>query len=372
MDKIDSHPLGRNDPSPPLPPPPENGKVTLNTIQKIGAVPKTLKSPSASALSLGRYTPNEVLIPSGREYPDYSMLLLGGPGTGKTTMALTAERPIHVLDLDRKLDQLAGLVDMRGVTYQQFDRTLQGGNRIRVAQSPSPDSLKDGYDDSINPRVYNQVVETVNSLYDIADREGKLPFRTLVLDTMSRLSEHLQFYQLKLHKHAYMSQRDWGVFYINIAAFVNGLLGLPCNVIVCCHDTIWEDDATHEVNVSPAVPGKMSGQLAGFFAEVYYLLPKITAGKMSVDVLTHADRKYKVRSTMTDLIQVPADIGRIVRGDFRGQKAVLFQEEQKKLKLTSKGGKVTPKAEQDSLQTQDEIPDETPNEVTNSVEQNRR
>jgi len=285
------------------------------------------------------FNPKPVEIEEGKKYADYTMLLLGGVGSGKTTMALTAERPIYVMDVDNKLHLMAGIVDMSGVQYQQFPSNKKGRRKASIIVSPNPVKPGEGFVPS-HPNVWQDLIDTVESLHELYAREGKLPFRTLVLDTISRASEHLKEAILELLGYTAMTQRAWGDYYENRLRLIRDLTELPCNLVICCHDTIFQDDLTKEIVVQPAIPGKMATQIGGFLGEVYYMLPKIAKERMTVDVLTRSDSKYRLRSTMTDLVKVPADIERIVRGDFRGEKGKAFAEMLKMQLQANKGGKV--------------------------------
>lgn len=261
--------------------------------------------------------------------------LIGAPGCWKTSMALTAPKPIHILDVDGKFDQLVdtSYYDLADVTYQQFTSSLTGMSKISIAQAPSMKDISVGYDPTIRPRTYEEVIAAINGLYDILDRDGKLPFKTLVLDTISRLAEHMKTFIMYSHKHAVLGQHDWDTLLENYRRLMSGLMGLPCNIIVTSHDRIILDKEKRVISHNPALQGQFAEVFAGYFQEAYYMLPESVNGQMRVQCLTRATREYTVRSSLTELVKVPPDFQKIMRGDFRGEglkKLLAEQAERKK------------------------------------------
>lgn len=270
----------------------------------------------------------------------FTALITGGPGTGKTTMALTAPRPIHVIDVDRKMHLIPQGPHLKDVTYSQYDLTISGRKRITIASAPDAKNPSAGFDPSVDPKVYKQVVEELNTYIDMKERKVPFPFQTLVIDTGSRLGEHLEFLLKKLQAHDTMTISDWKMYINNWLELLNGLMslssykegeeewGCSCNIIMTSHESTFVDEITKEMRVLPAIPGQIGERIAGFFQESYYLVPKTEQNRMKVNVLTHADRKYSLTSQLTDIVEVPADFARILAGEFRGDKAEKYMENQ--------------------------------------------
>ena len=294
--------------------------------------PHVLSSPSSLTIP---NTPDPRLPDPRPHLQTFSALIVGPPGSGKSRMALTAPRPIHVLDIDKKMHQLDGLVDFTDVTYKQFPET--GRKRISVSSSPDMRDPGKGFDPTSDPRLYYSVTDEINSFYDILDKGGTLPFRTLVIDTISRLGEHLELLVMKLHHHDVLTISDWRTFLGNMLNLLNGLVDLPCNVVVTCHAKTEVDEITKAVRVLPGIAGQTAEKIGGFFQESYFLVPRLEGEEMKVDVLTRATSKYSLRTSLCDLSIVPADLTRIVQGDFRGENAKKILEERNKLK-EMKGG----------------------------------
>lgn len=269
----------------------------------------------------------------------FTAIVTGGPGTGKTTMALTAPFPIHVMDVDRKMHLLAA--DLTNVTYNQYDPTLTGRHKISIVSAPDVHKAEAGFDPQADPKVYQQVVNEINKYIDMKEQGIPLPFETLVIDTVSRLGEHLEVLTKKLQRHATMTITDWKTYMGNWLEFLNGLISLSsykpeedprcsCNIIVTSHETTYVDEITKEVRVLPAISGQTSERIAGFFQESYYLIPHIENNRMKVNVMVHADRKYRLTSQLSDFVIIPANFHRILDGEFSGECGKKWEEEQQR------------------------------------------
>lgn len=278
----------------------------------------------------------------------FTALITGSPGTGKTTMALTAPRPIHFLDVDRKMHLISSGVDLDQVTWSQYSSTFTGKKKILIRAARD---LKEPLGPDYDPRVFNEVVNEINSFIEMKENGDPLPFQTLVLDTATRLGEHLEALIKKMKGHVEISQPDWRDYLNNWIEFITGLISLSsigngasenpqcsCNIIVNTHDAISQDDLTKTMKILPAIPGQIAGRLGGFFQESYYLVPTIKDNRMTVDVLTHADSKYSLTSQLSDLVRVPADFRLILSGMFKGANADKWMKENEQRMGTSGGG----------------------------------
>ena len=113
-----------------------------------------------------------------QEGSHYMILVIGGVGSGKSTFATTATKPIHFLDLDRKFDQLSPSIDNTDITYQTFDPTLYGDFRILANFSQSREVVNTGYRQT-KPVAFTQVADAINEIYDMQENGEPIPFHTL-------------------------------------------------------------------------------------------------------------------------------------------------------------------------------------------------
>jgi hypothetical protein len=304
----------------------EHGTPSKPAIRS-GNLTATPKPPKRQAV---QYIParQESESPSSQRF---TACLIGAPGTWKTSMSLTAPKPIHILDVDGKFDQMTDTkyYDLGGVTYQQFTQSLTGVRGIIPIGRINQKDPTDGFDPRINPQGYPEFVATINGIGEEADANGgKLPFQTLVIDTFSRLIEHMKTYIIAQNKMLIPNQPIWDAYLTSCQNLINGIMGLPCNIIVTSHERLIEGD-TGQSRYVPAIQGQFADRFAGYFQECYYMIPYSKGGEMQVKCLTRATRTHSVRSSLTELKEVPADFRRILAGEFRGEKAAEYVRRQR-------------------------------------------
>ena len=268
-------------------------------------------------------------------------LLIGASGSGKSTMAASTytEGPVHFLDLDNKFGQLAPELLARypdgTFTFQEFRGTVTGNTKIKVIAAPDQTEPKKGYDVDARPMAYQKLLNTVNAYLDIVEKAEKrgidpqtvLPFKTIVLDSYTRLREHLRATIRKEQGHGIITMNDWGVVLDNDVAFIHGLLSLPVNCIVICHETPVYNKAGMLVKLTPAIQGQFKDTIASHFQEVFFLQAEANrdaATKNSIPTVHWAfgkpDAKLScARSSLTDFRRVPTDLGGIFAGKYRGE-----------------------------------------------------
>lgn len=281
------------------------------------------------------------------ERPKYiSVLLIGPIGSTKTSFAVSLPGRTHVIDVDHKMDQMidSRYVDLSRVTYQQYATSLTGTKKLFFATSPNLKKLDEGFIPNMRPVVAEKVFDTINGLYDLADmNQGNLPFDNLVIDSISRYSEHLKTYVVWKHRHAHPNQHDWDAILENWRRLLNGLSGLPCNLVVTCHEKmeyIEGISGTVELKYVPAIQGQFGQNLGGYFQEVYYMRPeKAKGGKMIVRLLTRSDSQHAARSTLTEIVKVPANFEKILAGEYRGEKGDEYMARLAAKKEVQAGGK---------------------------------
>ena len=270
-----------------------------------------------------------------------NILLIGASGSGKSTMAASAymEGPVHFLDLDNKFAQLSPeLLDRypKGkFTFQEFRGTVTGNSKIKVVASPDQSDPKKGFDMTARPKVYQSLLNTLNAYLDLVEKAQNagidpmtaLPFRTLVLDSYTRLREHLRATIRKEQGHAIVTQHDWGVILDNDVAFMQGFLSLPCNCIVICHETPVYNKAGMLEKLTPAIQGQFKDTIASYFQEVFFLQAdqnrdQKTKGMKPTNHWAYGKPGGKFscsRSSLTDFRRVPTDLGGIFSGKYRGE-----------------------------------------------------
>lgn len=168
-------------------------------------------------------------------------LVYGEPGTGKTHLLGTAQdhadtSPLLVLDIDG------------GVT------TLRKRKDIDVIQV----------------RSYAQLVTVYKDLYNAIDEKGKLPYKSIGIDTLSELqkvdiSEVARMFADENGK-LDPDVPDMRAYYKSgehIRKIVRAFRDLPCNVFFMCHASS-DRDNFNRLTYFPHLPGKLKHDIPGF------------------------------------------------------------------------------------------------------------
>lgn len=239
-----------------------------------------------------------------------SILLIGAPGTGKTTLACNyrAKERKLVLDVDRKLAAQENIpkevrdkidiwspdVPLSGskIGIARVERYEDKGNRKVLVQGT------EGYVPE-NPTGFQLTVDFINQLLDIPKEE--YPYQVTVLDGITRVAEHLDRLVKHHHQVSNFTINLWGIFGTNLQELVAGFLSLPNDKIVIVHSKVIQDESTSEVHSRPLIAGFMSDALPKEFNEVYHLLGE-HGGKYMARV--RANRKYIARTCK----ELPAEL----------------------------------------------------------------
>lgn len=179
------------------------------------------------------------------------VLVVGGPGTGKSQFAATFPTPGYVFDCD------GGIVSYKkkDFTYSQFDLSNAG---------------------------YVDFTRELKATVAEA-KEGK--YQTIVLDSTSSLTDMAMERALTMDpKRSPTGGPVWNIHYSMVKHLVEStikaLVSLPCNLVVIAHKEIVknEDDGS-VVAVEPLLTGNLSRRIPGLFDEVYYATTKNEGGK---------------------------------------------------------------------------------------------
>lgn len=181
-----------------------------------------------------------------------SILLLGPPGSGKTTLSMQFPRP-YFMDCDRNLD---------------------GPEKFIRKTNPN---LIYGYE-SINENDAGQELEP-HQKFDNLMAKLKLARTadcdTVVIDTMTMVNEFIIRKVLKEQNQSAMRPMDYQPmksYYWNL--LVSGIRGMGKTTIVCCHEIILTKPGqtvmTEEiVGYKPSVTGGIADYFGGFFTDIY-------------------------------------------------------------------------------------------------------
>lgn len=236
-------------------------------------------------------------------------LLIGKPGSGKTTALCTGIPPIFLIDVDGKAKQMINLQDMikKGdlVVYEMKNRLIEDRLSYRAAH---PDKGP-----QTEPQGYYEIIDILN---DIVEDEGDYSqFNTIGLDSLTRAVEHMKrllnyhrsqnkFGKVKADVKDDMNWPSWGTYLSNLEElFAIVTTHIKQDFICCAHertDTEY-DEMTKNTTITgfwPMIDGQMKEKLASYFNEVYYMDIKFSLAGNEYRFRIHPDRKHASRTSM--------------------------------------------------------------------------
>ena len=245
----------------------------------------------------------------------FSALLIGPPGAGKTTMALTAPTPILVLDVDYKLHKMVNTeekIKSGQVIQWAIDEPLTTTTLARMATlDPTPGSKIT----VARPKGYIQLAEMIDKLVEskckIEVNGKEVQIKTVVLDSYTSMNEHLKRLLMAVNGTNTMTLPLYGTILTNFETLNNTLLRLPANVVFVAHERINQDELSGKISYTPLIDGQMSGKIGKDFEEVYYLEKTVQGDKVKFEALTLGNSMKSCRTSRVLPAKVECDFGKI-------------------------------------------------------------
>jgi hypothetical protein len=243
----------------------------------------------------------------------FSCLLVGSPGSGKTTMSLTAPKPIVVLDVDNKLHKMVNAEDKlkSGAVIQwAINEPLTELTLTRLA------SLDPGMAVKVTmqrPKGYVQLAEMIDKLVESKCIVNGKKIATIVLDSYTSMNEHLKRLLMAANGTTTMTMPLYGTALTNFETLNNTLLRLPANIIIICHEQVDKDELTGKITYNPLIDGSMKSKIGKDFEEVYYLEKTVVGDKVKYEALTVGNSMKSCRTSRILPAKVNPDFGEIYK-----------------------------------------------------------
>lgn len=220
---------------------------------------------------------------------EFKGLFIGDAGSGKTILGTSFPGKTRVLDFDNKIDSAAlywrhkGKLDkLKDITVTQFKTGIDGKSPI------------------------NELLKIFREEFIPQQKSGKMAFDTLLVDSITTFSsaalKHIVESNpaIKRNSSAQGMQpglQDYGILQREFERIINGLLSLPCNVIMLAHIATEKDEATGAIMRHTMMDGSFAKKLPIYFKEVWRLYSK--DGKRWAQ--TQTDHMYNCRSQIAGL-----------------------------------------------------------------------
>jgi len=241
----------------------------------------------------------------------FSCLLIGPPGSGKTTAASTAPPPVLFLDMDSKLHKMENLKDKlakKEIVQWTPGETLFKGTLTSFVTGGTNPHIKFTQQ---RAKGYLNLAEMLDKLEANKCVIDGVKFNTVVLDSYTSSEEHLKRLLMSANGVATITQPLWGTMLTNNENLNSSLLHLPANIIVICHERPDKDELTGKITYAPLIGGQMRDKIGKDFEEVYYLEKIVRQDKAIYEMLTIGNSMKACRTSRILEARVEPNFGKI-------------------------------------------------------------
>ena len=244
----------------------------------------------------------------------FNCLLVGDWGSGKTTAASTAPKPVLYLDVDNKLHKMENLrpkLESGDLIQWPITESLsKAGLRERALLNPKPGQKLVQQ----RPMGYLQLADMIDKLRDSKCIVDGRKIGTVVLDSYTSTDEHIRRLLMATNNTNTMTRPLYGVLLVNFEDINDNLLkALPCNIIIICHKKVIKDDLSGKITYEPLINGQMSGKIGKDFEEVYAMEKKVLGDKATYEMNTIGSDMLACRTSRNLPARVEADFSKIYK-----------------------------------------------------------
>lgn len=246
----------------------------------------------------------------------FSCLLIGPPGSGKSTAASTAPGPVLFLDMDQKVAKMNNIKSKvesgQVLTWTPEERLFTGSLASTIQQGTNPQA-KYTQQRAMGYIKLGQIIDELEVSKCIY-KEKQLG--TVVLDTFTSTEEHQKRLLMSANGVATISQPLWGTILTNNENLISALLSLNkyVNVIVIAHEQAIKDELTGAITYTPLIGGQMKEKIGKDFEEVYFLEKRVSGDKAAYEMLTVGNSMKSCRTTRDLPAKVEPDFSKIYGG----------------------------------------------------------
>lgn len=222
---------------------------------------------------------------------------------------------VHFIDADNKISNMMNiksLVESGMVTFESLQAKLANTSLKQKIMTPQVALAK-------QPKGYLEFCDIISRFEKLLADKGEPPADVLVIDSFTRILEHLERLISHLQKKDKFTFDEWGILLSNLEevfSTLSSLQDLFKHVIIIAHEQTEIDEDTHRITaILPAIKGSMRNKVAAYFEEVYHTITVVKKDKVTFMVETHPINKCDARTSRA--------LDSTVEADFK----ILFKEE---------------------------------------------
>jgi len=201
--------------------------------------------------------PGEAVLPTAKpaeeltfeRYKIRALLSSSGSGAGKTTGACSIPGKKLLLDFDNRSEAIAGWPNVTIIKKLLHEK------------------------DPRSPKAWDAAKRLKDEIWRAVDKE-EWEYDVLIVDGISAMLRICMYWALTLDPKKGLgdspAKQHWGPQMKHVSDWLLSMLGLPCHVVVTCHEKIMQDKLSGKLHFLPMITGTLAPEEPKWFNETYW------------------------------------------------------------------------------------------------------